>query len=154
MGTYYFDSSGLAKRYVKEIGSIWVESVTNLNPGNEIFISLTAGAEIAAAICKRARTGTLTATDAAIALAAFKAEFKSYFFTINLSNTIIDQAMSLAEKHGLRGYDSIQLATALRLHEKRLLAGASAIIFVSADDKLNAAAQAEGLLVENPNNHP
>ncbi len=154
MGTFYFDSSRLAKRYVKEIGSAWVESVTDLAVGNEIMISLATGAEVAAAICKRARTGTLTPTDAAIALTTFKAEFKSHYFTVNLSKAIVDRAMSLAEKHGLRGYDSIQLATASRLQEKRLITGAPSITFVSADDKLNTAAQAEGLLVENPNNHP
>lgn len=154
MGTYYFDSSGLAKRYVKETGSAWVESVTDLTTGNEIMVSLVTGAEVAAAICKRARSGTLTPADAAIALAAFKTEFKSNYFAINLNIAIIDRAMNLAEKHDLRGYDSIQFATAVGLHEKRLLKGASAMTFVSADDKLNAAAQAEGLLIENPNNHP
>ena len=154
MGTYYFDSSGLAKRYVKETGSAWVESVTDLAAGNEIITSLATGAEVAAAICKRARTGTLLPADASTALTTFKAEFKSHYFTVNLSNLIIDRAMSLAEKHGLRGYDSIQLSTAVGLHEKRHLTGASQLTFISADDKLNAAAQAEGLLVENPNNHP
>jgi hypothetical protein len=154
VGAYYFDSSGLAKSYVKETGSAWVEDVTDLAAGNEVIISLATGAEVAAAICKRARAGTLAPADASIALATFKAEFKSHYFTVNLSNAIIDRAMSLAEKHGLRGYDSIQLATAVGLHEKRLLTGASPLTFVSADDKLNTAAQAEGLLVENPNNYP
>jgi len=62
--------------------------------------------------------------------------------------------MNLAEKHGLKGYDSIQLSTALELHTDRSITGSPPLTFVSADDKLNAAAQAEGLLVENPNNHP
>lgn len=154
MGAYYFDSSGLAKRYVKETGSAWVENVTDLATSNEIMIALATGAEVAAAICKRARSGTLTPADATIALTTFKTEFKTHYFTINLSNAIVERAMNLAEKHGLRGYDSIQLATAVGIHERRLLKGVSAIIFVSADDKLNAAAQAEGLLVENPNNYP
>jgi len=103
MGAYYFDSSGLAKRYIKEVGSAWVESLTNLTSGNENIISLATGAEVAAAICKRARTGALKTADAASALAKFKLEFKSHYFVVNLSDQIIDRAMNLAEKHGLRG---------------------------------------------------
>jgi hypothetical protein len=154
MEAYYFDSSGLAKRYVKETGSAWAENLTDLASGNEIFISLATGAEVAAAICKRARTGTLKPVDAASALATFKVEFKTHYFLVNLSDQIIDSAMNLAEKHGLKGYDSIQLATALDLQTDRLITASPPLIFVSADDKLNAAAQAEGLLVENPNNYP
>jgi hypothetical protein len=63
-------------------------------------------------------------------------------------------AMDLSEKHGLKGYDSIQLATALELQTSQSSTALLPLIFVSADDKLNTAAQAEGLIVENPNNHP
>jgi hypothetical protein len=154
MGAYYFDSSGLAKRYVNETGSVWVESLTDLASGNEIIISLATGAEVAAAICKRARTGAFKPADAAVALTTFKTEFKTHYFLVNLSNSIIDHAMNLAEKQGLKGYDSIQLATALELQADRSVTAAPPLTFVSADDKLNAAAQAEGLLVENPTNHP
>jgi predicted nucleic acid-binding protein len=54
----------------------------------------------------------------------------------------------------LRGYDAVQLATALETNRKRLSDGLSALVFVSADAELNNAAQAEGLEVENPNNYP
>jgi hypothetical protein len=61
--------------------------------------------------------------------------------------------MGLAEKHGLRGYDSVQLAAALELQAARTLASLPSVTFVSADDKLNTAAVLEGLLVESPNTH-
>jgi hypothetical protein len=35
-----------------------------------------------------------------------------------------------------------------------LAAGLSAVIFISADTELNAAAMAEGLTIEDPNSHP
>jgi len=54
----------------------------------------------------------------------------------------------------LRGYDAVQLATALAANRKRLNDGLGALIFVSADDELNTAAKAEGLSVENPNDYP
>jgi hypothetical protein len=61
--------------------------------------------------------------------------------------------MTLAEKHTLRGYDSIQLAAALELQTARDIVSLSAITFVCADDKLNAAAVDGGLLIENPNTY-
>jgi predicted nucleic acid-binding protein len=67
---------------------------------------------------------------------------------------LAENAAALAEKHALRGYDAMQLAVALRTNARRLAKGASAITLVSADVTLNAAAVAEGLAVDNPNNHP
>ena len=154
MSTYYLDSSGIVKRYVAESGSAWVRVTTESTSGNEVFTSLLSGAEVVAAICKRGRMGSLTPQDVTKALSSFKSEFRLNFTVIRVSHQMVEFAMSLAEKHGLRGYDSVQLATAVQLHFKRKSTDLPPLIFVSADDKLNAAAQAEGLAVENPNNHP
>ena len=62
--------------------------------------------------------------------------------------------MRLATKHSLRGYDAVQLAAALEANDERIANGLPTLTFVSADTELNTAAQAEGLPVENPNNHP
>jgi hypothetical protein len=67
---------------------------------------------------------------------------------------IIEEAGLLAEKYFLRGYDAVQLACALEIEKTRNSLGASSIIFVSADNALNQAAQSEGLTVDNPNNYP
>jgi len=154
MAAYYFDSSGIVKRYIKETGSSWVAMITDITGGNEILTSLMSGAEVVAAICKRGRTGSITPQDATKAITAFKVEFRTVFVVFQISDQIVDHAMTLAEKHGLRGYDSVQLANAVKIQTKRNLTNLSSLIFVSADDKLNTAAQAEGLLVENPNHHP
>ena len=66
----------------------------------------------------------------------------------------VREAALLAEKYFLRDYDAVQLATAVRIEVERKLVGAAALTFVSADEDLNKAARAEGLLVENPDNHP
>ncbi len=63
-------------------------------------------------------------------------------------------SLSFVRKIRFRGYDAIQLATALEANEKRLQRGLSPLIIVSADSELNTASQAEGLQVENPNNYP
>jgi len=62
--------------------------------------------------------------------------------------------MKLARSHASRGYDAVQLAAVIEVHQARVAAGASPLTIISADDPLNAAAVAESLLVDNPNNHP
>ena len=62
--------------------------------------------------------------------------------------------MMLAETHGLRAYDAVQLAAVLELQASRTAGGLAPISLVSSDRDLNAAATASGLLVEDPNLHP
>ena len=53
-----------------------------------------------------------------------------------------------------RAYDAVQLAAAVELNTQRVAAGTGVLTLVSADQELNAAATADGLLVEDPNMHP
>jgi predicted nucleic acid-binding protein len=55
---YYFDSSGLVKRYVSEVGSNWVISLTDPAAGNRIYVANITGVEVPAAINKRVRWAT------------------------------------------------------------------------------------------------
>ena len=71
-----------------------------------------------------------------------------------LSEMVITRAVSLVQVYPLRGYDGVQLATALLTNEERASLNLPALIFVSADVNLNTAAQAEGLTVDDPNLHP
>ena len=72
---------------------------------------------------------------------------------MEVTEQLTDSAMTLAERHALRGYDAVQLAAALEVHHARTLMSLSALTFVSADNSLNAAATAEGLVVDNPDTH-
>jgi predicted nucleic acid-binding protein len=60
----------------------------------------------------------------------------------------------LLERHPLRAYDAIQLASALIANDALLTAGFAPLIVLAADDRLLDAAQAEGLMTDNPNAHP
>ena len=62
-------------------------------------------------------------------------------------------AMTLAETHALRGYDALQLAVAVEVNALSVQSGLSPMIFVAADDDLNAAARGEGMIVQNPAAH-
>lgn len=67
---------------------------------------------------------------------------------------VIDQANRLLEKYPLRAYDAVHLAAAVVSNHALLANGLAPLVFVSADDRLNRAASAEGLVVDNPNAHP
>jgi predicted nucleic acid-binding protein len=58
-----------------------------------------------------------------------------------------DLAADLAWRHGLRGMDAVQLATACSL---QAAVGADGLAFAAFDDQLNRAATAEGLIVLEP----
>jgi predicted nucleic acid-binding protein len=75
------------------------------------------------------------------------------FSTLNLDDLVIGTAINLTQRHPLRGYDAVHLATALRLSEALTDEALEPLTFVSADDVLCQAAEAEGLMVENPNEH-
>lgn len=153
MISYYFDSSALVKYYVQETGSAWVTSLIDAQPAVEVITALVTGPEIIAALTRRVRTGLTTPSDAAFAINAFRYHFQSFYKPVYVTTSIIQQAMNLAEKYGLRGYDSIQLACALMTDTRFASAGVGPLTFISADRELNQSAQAERLTVDDPNNH-
>lgn len=153
MGAYYLDSSGLAKRYAREMGTVWVTGITDPKAGNELFISLITGAEVVAAIGRWQCTGLISTADATQVIRSFRWHFQFQYTVITVTRDMVDRAMELAEYHALRGYDSVQLATALAIQGERANLGLSPLLFVSADKDLNLAATQEGLAVENPNDH-
>jgi predicted nucleic acid-binding protein len=154
VAAYFFDTSALAKRYVTELGSAWVRRLVRPAAGNAIHIARITGVEVVAAITRRGRSGSLSARAAAAARTRFRREFRSLYILVDVTAQRLADAMDLAEVHGLRGYDAVQLAAALHLKSRRLIRRQSPPTFVSADRELNAAASTEGLAVDDPNNHP
>lgn len=153
MATYFTDSSAAAKRYLLETGSRWVKGLFTATPPNEVFVVATTGVEVAAAITRRGRGGTISPTDAAAFCTLFLTDLSQDYQSVDVTDSLLRQAIQLARRHGLRGYDAVQLAAALEVNRVRVAAGLLPIIFVSADNELNAAAQSEGLAVDDPNAH-
>jgi predicted nucleic acid-binding protein len=153
MASFFFDSSGVVKRYVAEIGTAWVSSIMRPSSRNPLYLARLAGVEVISAIVRRTRTGSLSAAHAAAGLARFRAEFKTRFQIVGITVAVVKRAMTLAETHHLRAYDAVQLAAALQVH-KRYQALGRPLTLISADTDLNAAAITAGLLVEDPNSHP
>lgn len=154
MGAYFFDSSALVKRYITEAGSKWVINLLRPSSRNVIFIAQITGVEVTSAIARKRKGLFLTPDKALKSILRFQRDFRIRFYQKSHAAAIVDSAMQLADQYELRGYDAVQLATALDTDELRQKNGLSPITFVSADNALNAAAQVVGLTTENPNNYP
>jgi predicted nucleic acid-binding protein len=154
MALYFLDSSALVKRYISETGSAWVLGLFAPALNNEIFIAAIAKVEIVAAITRRSHSGSISVTDATTIGHQFRKDLLKDYQVIEITESIINSGMALAETYGLRGYDAIQLAVGRAVNTLCLASGLPSITFVSADNELNVAVISEGLLMENPNNHP
>ena len=153
MATFFFDSSALVKRYAQETGTNWIFSLVRPSTQNRLYLARITGVELVAALTKRMRVGSLSANATTKAINQFEREFINRYLLVEVSPPIIKTAMTLAKNHTLRGYDAVQLASALQANADRIAVGGTALIFISADHHLNSAATAEGLNVDNPNNH-
>ena len=154
MASYFFDSSALVKRYSIEVGTAWTISIFRPPHANRIYVARITSVEVVSALARRVRAGKLNGKPAQRAMARFRRAFIGRFRKIEITETLIDRPTSLAEKHGLRGYDAVQLAAILAASDERLAAGAAKLTLIPADNALNSAAIAEGLAVDNPNHHP
>jgi predicted nucleic acid-binding protein len=154
MADYFFDSSALVKRHVDEPGSKWVRSLIRAKATYRIYIARITPVEVFAAITRRQHGGDLSAAQAGAMLGHFRRHLGQRYRIIDLTPAIFADTMLKARKRRLRAYDAVQLAAALELRRQREAAGLGPVTLISADKPLNAAAQTEGLTVEDPTSHP
>ncbi|MFN0072682.1 MAG: type II toxin-antitoxin system VapC family toxin [Chloroflexota bacterium] len=152
MALFYLDTSALVKRYSVESGSPWIIELMS-DHANRFALTRAAGPELIAALARKTRTGELSTEDCLRASFVFRSDWESVFVIIELTTAVAGRAMDLALSHGLRGYDSIHLASAQELNEIRQQASLAPLTFISADSALCSAAGAQGLGIENPNHH-
>jgi|SaaInl8_200m_RNA_FD_contig_31_2664393_length_556_multi_4_in_0_out_0_2 uncharacterized protein len=72
---------------------------------------------------------------------------------VELDQVITREAGRLVKKYPLRAYDSVQLASAMRVNQIYANMAPDLFAFVSADDRLVSVARSEGMNVENPNDY-
>ena len=151
MALYFFDSSALVKRYVHEQGSAWVREITATASKHLIHLSLLTITEIASALARRQREGSLSPYERDRLFGAFMVDCARSYLLLRMEEDIIQRAIFLVRLYPLRSADAIQLATAVALHHTLQEAQFGPIIVASADDRILQAALQEGLPVENPN---
>lgn len=154
MSTIYLDASALVKRYTSEPGSQWLREM--IKPGfNKRFLTAEFTlAEVAAAINAKHRAPRgLTVQERDQTLATFAHHCQNEYQLIAVDRNMVNFAVMLTGQYRLRGYDAIHLASALTIFRKLKNAGLSSFQIIAADKDLLAAASAEGLITDNPNDH-
>ena len=131
----------MVKRYALESGSEVVRAF------HAITVSCLVRIEIPAALWAKHRRGELDAREAEMLDAEFEADYVQatdatlQLTIIKVSDGLLALAGSYPQLHGLRAYDSLQLASATALRES----SGENVRFVTADHALAAAAVDEGL---------
>lgn len=131
----FFDSSGLAKRYIKERGSEKVEEV--LAGASEVAVSLIAPPEIVSALCRLRRQDAMSAAQYRLAKRSLFADIEDMSIC-TITVPVVGKAIDLLEKHPLRTLDALHLACAIDWQ---------ADLFVSSDRRQISAALKSGLHV-------
>lgn len=153
MTSYYLDTSALSKRYVEEVGTAWLIALLRSPDEHTFLTARITMVEIYSALARRRREGSVLPAHCDIARQAFTAHSSTDYAFIELDLDIIAQAQGLLWRHPLYAYDAVQLASALTVNRILLDAALPPLVFLCADDRLNKAASAEGLLIDNPHDH-
>jgi predicted nucleic acid-binding protein len=131
----YFDASALAKRYVREQGSL---KVRRLLASGLPATSRYSAVEIASALARRAREGAISGEDTERALRALREDLTA-MLVVELTPEVVTRAQSLLQQHSLSAGDAVQLASCLHLRNEL----EEPITLVVFDDRLAAAARKE-----------
>lgn len=131
----FFDSSAFAKRYVREEGSedvlFWCDRAT------ELALAVIALPEIISAFCRLQRENRITEGQYRQLKTALFQDVADIALC-DLTPEVIQYAVRGLEAHTLRGMDAIHIGCALAWQAE---------VFISADRRQCAAAQAAGLQV-------
>jgi len=134
----YLDTSSLIKRFVTEKGSPRVESLVSQR--GHVATAKIAYAEVYAGLARKHREGHLPGSQYALACRQFESDWRAYV-RLDLQDEILSLARDLIQRHPLRGFDAIHLASALSLKT----ALGEDVTFAAADERLLRAARAERL---------
>jgi len=153
---YYLDSSALAKAYVREVGSrrlaTWVgDRRSGFSPSARLYVSRLVFPETVSAITRRRNNRSLSREAVGGLWRALLADFmgdKPPYVIIDPTEVIIAHAAILVATYGMRGYDAVQLATALSIQVR--LDDPASLVFVCSDGDLSRAAKAVGLATADP----
>lgn len=154
MTVYYLDASALAKRYLREAGSEWMEKLLAQVDEHRFVSAAIVSVEVIAAIARALQQQRVGAGQAQRAIARFGADAQLYWRTWAVTDEVLMRASGLALQHPLRAYDAVHLAAALMWADDLADANLAAPVIISSDLDFLAAAQAEGLPTDNPNDHP
>lgn len=136
----YVDASALVKRYVTEVGSADVNDLAAR--ATAVATALVTRAEVAAALARAVRIGVLDDVAGRRAQRRFSREWPD-LMRVPVTEALVARAEALAWAHGLRGYDAVQMASALTWQD----AVGQEVVMATFDRQLWGAAPDAGLQV-------
>ncbi len=135
----YFDTSVLAKRYVKEAGS---SATRGLLQRFRFLSSAVTPVEVMSALSRRRAAGELAPKDF-LAIRARLLKDRAYWELVEVSERVLRQAEELVQKTDVRTLDALHIASAMMF---QAVSGLT-IPFITSDAKQRDAAQAMVLTV-------
>jgi predicted nucleic acid-binding protein len=146
MMLYYLDSSAWAKRYFEETGS---EAVNSLFEQAPLMACSPLGLiEVGSTMARKRKAGEATREEFGPMRASLLKDWQR-FLQIDITPSVVLRAFDATGVYGLRGADSLHLASALALKEQ-LDPDSQEFALVTSDRELKAAALKAGLAVVDP----
>lgn len=136
--TRYFDASAPVKRYVTEAGSVAVRRLMR----EPVATSRLSEVEIASALTRLVRDGSMTAGERDRAFARITEDFQS-FWIVETTREVVALAKALLLRHPLRAGAALQLASCQYLR-REVAEDTPMVVF---DDRLVRAAREDGVPV-------
>ncbi len=136
----YLDSSALVKCYAMEAGSL--DTIDLIGQADMVVTSAVTRVEVASGLARAVRMGSLSARGAHAAYADFAGEVEA-IIQVPLTDAIVTRAQGLVWEHGLRGYDAIQIASALAWQQRI----GSRVTLATFDARLAQAAGESGIVI-------
>jgi predicted nucleic acid-binding protein len=133
----YFDTSALAKKYIKETGS---DEVIKIIADETVATSKLTYPEMISTMVRRNRAGDISSKELSELFGIFEDDYK-YFALIDFSDEMLSLVKAVLKRYFLKAADGLHLASALWL--KNLIN--ENVTFVTSDMNLLKTAEIEGL---------
>lgn len=146
----FLDTSALAKRYIRETGSTWVENLSDPSAGNVIVVAWLVEVELFSLFARRHREKALSAADLTTLQNEFLTHAETAYLVVPIDETNLTWARDLVSRYQLRALDAIHLACAVKA---QAILG-EPLTFISADVNQLTAASGEGFATDSPLAHP
>lgn len=146
-----WDASALVKRYYDEVGRETVNALFDAVSPAAMIATPWTYAETYAILLRRFNGGILRRESFSEAVSLLQAEVVNDpdFRLLSISDATVFVSLALIQAHNINAVDAALLATYLR-YQRSLPSGTTLCLLVSADQRLERAARAEGLPALNP----
>jgi predicted nucleic acid-binding protein len=150
--TYFlFDASGLAKRYVPELGRNVIHLIFDKTWPRRTCCLLLGVGETTSILVRAHNGGKITDDEFKEQMASLRSEVlhNPDFWTIHVEHEAIVSSFAFIEKFSINSTDAIVLHVAIELHAD-MKAAAHKLVFVCSDKRLIRAAEKSGITVCDP----